>query len=85
MLKRLVRSQFPDHLDRLDLEFSTGAAWLGDSRIASAVEARPDGQDKNYFVVLTKPERPWVNLFLMAKELGITMDKARQLLTEASR
>ena len=85
MLKKVLKEHFPHHLDRLDLEFSSGTAWLGESRIASASDARPEGHDRDYFIVLSKPERPWVNLHLMGKELGIPMEKACQMLTEATR
>ena len=85
MLKRLSQEHYPHHVERLDLEYSTGTAWLGDSRVCSAVDARPDGPPQEYYVVVTKPERPWVHVAALARELGVGVEPLRAKLVDVDR
>ena len=85
LVKRLVKDHYPQELERLDVEFSTGTAWIGDSRVSSSIDAKPEGQDQDYYVVLTKPERPWINVRLLGRELGASLERVRTLLADAER
>ena len=84
-LKKLVKEHFSGHLDRLDVEFSTGTCWLGDSTISSTADPLPDGRAVDYYVVQGKPEKPWFNVVLLLRELGVSTERVKQLLADAER
>ena len=85
MVKRLLKDHYPQHLERLDVEFSSGTAWLGDSRVCSAAGIQPEGWMREYYVVQTKPEKLWVHVAALARELRASEAKVRSQLEDMNR
>ncbi|CAE7255020.1 X-element\ORF2 [Symbiodinium sp. CCMP2456] len=71
-IKRMVADVAPGKLDQLDLEYSSGGAWLGQSFVASAKVPLPPGLHPDDIVWdEDKDSRPWVWISGLAKELGV--------------
>ena len=84
-IKRAL-ARIDEHLIReLDVEYSTGSVWMGESLIASATRTPNDGA-KSDFMLLGKGSPPaWVDLERFSKESRKTSDALRAALEESRR
>ena len=73
-VKRAVATFGQNHLDQLDVEFSTGTCWYGSSMIASATRPSPPGIDEQGMIRdEVEGHSVWIDVMSFGKEsrLGI--------------
>ena len=77
LVKKVVKEISEAHLDRLDVEYTSGTVWLEESRVASAVH--PMGADPavDYYIIDSKPERPWIDVTNLARQLRVDLKTVR--------
>ncbi|CAE7284848.1 unnamed protein product [Symbiodinium necroappetens] len=72
-IKRTVAAIAPGEVQRLDLEYSTGGAWIGTSFVGSAKQPLPPGLGaKDVVWDETKEGKHWVHVEGLARELGVS-------------
>ena len=85
-VKRTIARIDESRMGDLDLEHSTGSAWLGAHKVACAVQqiANPEGV-QGLVVNPRQMHQPWVRCDLIANELGVDMNLVRKTLEEQKR
>ena len=85
-VKRSVASIDTDLAGQVDIEYSTGTVWLGDSMIASATRPMVPGSDKDSMILPEEDDkRGWIDLKALAKETKNSQPRLKQALDECCR
>ena len=61
----------------LDLEHSSGSAWLGASKVASCSEPAADETSGRFVVLHLRGGRAWIDVEALAKETGLKASVVR--------
>ena len=77
LVKRVVQAVAPVCLDALDLEHSSGSAWLGESKVASCSEPAADENSGRFVVLHNRGGRGWIDVEALAKETGLKVQTVR--------
>ena len=83
LVKDVARKLGTDVLESLDCDYTSGAVWLGDSRIADASLPPPAAGGPFHFVS-GKFSKPWVDLALFASEAGVDLTKMQALFQDGN-
>ncbi|CAE6972032.1 DHX57 [Symbiodinium sp. CCMP2592] len=85
-LKRAVGLIDKSLVSNLDVEFSTGTVWCGESMVASATKSPPSGvPDADVMWDEGLVARPWIWVPALARELGRDESHLRQAIEETKR
>ena len=73
-IKRAVCAAAADREKDLKIEYSSGTAWMGESRLCSAA-LPPEPQQHEHLIHTNELDiAAWVRVDLMAREVGVTLE-----------
>ena len=77
LVKRVLLAIAPAQADLLDLEHSSGSAWIGSSKVACCVGQMAESSTDKCCILHKRAGKGWIDMEAISREAGVSLAEVR--------